>query len=146
MKRMINIDRDAIKKYCKETGITLQQFSQKIGRSNFFMYNLSKTGQIREEVYNLILKVFDLPRGTFEKSDNLMNADVKVSGYELSVDVRLGKLCTKMSYQGNVMYEAWAYIKGNTETDLMQAVSYAAHLMYKKAEETDIATVKKVTK
>lgn len=40
-----------------------------------------------------------------------------------------------LTFGDQELYAAWSRIKGNTELDLLQAVSYAAHLMYKLAEQ-----------
>lgn len=113
----------------------------RLGKSEGWLYNVVKAEKMKENVYNLMLAIFDLPKGTFikkkERKPEKKGADV-IEGYQLTLDVRTDRLEVEMLYKGEKMYEAWAYIKGNTELDLVQAVSYAMHLIYKKAEQAEL--------
>lgn len=55
--------------------------------------------------------------------------------YGITLDVRKEKLRMALTFGDRELYAAWSRIKGYTELDLLQAVSYAAHLMYKLAEQ-----------
>ena len=55
--------------------------------------------------------------------------------HSITLDVRKDKLRMALTFGDQELYAAWSRIKGNTELDLLQAVSYAAHLMYKLAEQ-----------
>lgn len=43
-----------------------------------------------------------------------------------------------ISHNGEELYSAWSRVNGDTETNLMQAISYAAHMCYKKAEQKEL--------
>ena len=58
--------------------------------------------------------------------------------YGITLDVRKEKLRMALTFGDKELYAAWSRIKGDTELDLLQAVSYAAHLMYKLAEQNQL--------
>ena len=51
------------------------------------------------------------------------------------MDVRPDRVRLCVKYDGVEVHRAHALIKGDTELDLLQAVSYAAHMIYKLAQQ-----------
>lgn len=48
------------------------------------------------------------------------------------------KVVLHMYFQGTEICKAYSKVKGTRELDLMQAISYAAHMMYKFAEQKEL--------
>lgn len=142
--KSVNINPEAIREYCKKNKTSLGKLSAKIGRGNTYLYQVNASGKMREATYNHMLKILDLPQGTFLKKEDepLKKEDELVKGYHLSLKVLPGNIKLEMSFEGKKMYDAYAYIKENSEVGLMQAISFAANVMYKKAEATKIEGVK----
>lgn len=139
--RTVDIDRDAVCVWLKEHGMTLREMSIGIGRSEGYLYGVVRNGQMKENVYNLMRQIYGLPEGIFLTKQDVKQGEQEeksggaVDGYQIRLDVYPNKLNVEMSYLGQPMYDAYAWIKGDTELDLVQAFSYAAHLLYKKAEQ-----------
>lgn len=137
---IVNIDKDALRAYVKENGFTLDDLSIRIGRSHAYLSCALKVGNMKGYIYSLLMKTLGLPEGTFlaVKKEPVAEdeyQDERIDGYEIQMSVFPDRLKMTMTYQKEKMYESWAIIKGNTELDLMQAVSYSAHMLYKKAEQ-----------
>lgn len=138
---VVKIDGEAVKKWATENGLSFSEIGLQIGRSYGYMYYIIKEqgGMMKRNMYELLLRTFDLPDGMFIKAENQVpKPDDVIDGYQVKLDIHPDRLKMSMTYQGETMYDAWSYIKGNTELDLIQAVSYAAHLIYKKAEQAEL--------
>lgn len=59
--------------------------------------------------------------------------------YSIGLVVRPDRVRLTIRHEGQDILSAWSYIKGPDEADLMQAISYAAHLCYKLAEQNKLA-------
>ena len=58
--------------------------------------------------------------------------------YTLGLDVSPERVVLHMYFQGTEICKAASKVKGTRELDLMQAISYAAHMMYKFAEQKEL--------
>ena len=58
--------------------------------------------------------------------------------YTLGLDVSPKSVVLHMYFQGTEICKAAAKVKGTRELDLMQAISYAAHMMYKFTEQKEL--------
>ena len=55
--------------------------------------------------------------------------------YSLSLQVHPDKVFLALYFNEQEMYHAYSKIKGTEEHDLVQAISYAAHMLYKMSEQ-----------
>lgn len=60
------------------------------------------------------------------------------TGFSLDLMVKPDRVRVAVMHNGNELYSAFSKINGDTETKLMQAISYAAHLCYKLAEQKEL--------
>lgn len=57
------------------------------------------------------------------------------TGWQTRIKVAPDRLCMMVYFNGVLVEEGWSRVKGNKELGLMQAISYAAHMVYKNAEQ-----------
>ena len=60
------------------------------------------------------------------------------SGYTLDLDVADDRVSLTVLHDGKPVVYGKSYIKEQTETGIMQAISYAAHMCYKFAEQREM--------
>ena len=56
-------------------------------------------------------------------------------GWQTRIKTNPGRVCMTVYFNGVPVVEGLSRIKSNTELDLMQAISYAAHMCYKLTEQ-----------
>lgn len=56
-------------------------------------------------------------------------------GWQTRIKTNPGRVCMTVYFNGIPVVEGYSRIKSNTELDLMQAISYAAHMCYKITEQ-----------
>lgn len=56
-------------------------------------------------------------------------------GWQTRIKVAPDRVCMTVYFNGVQVVEGWSRVKGNKELDLMQAISYAAHMCYKNTEQ-----------
>ena len=137
MKR-INVDIPAIKEYLRENGMTQVDVCRRIGRNPNFL--CSCTGDMAEYTYDLLIQVLGVEYGAFQKKEKAAPQEVNMGGelYTLGLDVSPERVVLHMYFQGTEICNAAAKVKGTREVDLMQAISYAAHMMYKFTEQKEL--------
>ena len=135
MKR-IKVDIQAIKNYIREKGMTQADVCRRIGRSSNFL--CSCTGDMADYTYDLLIRELGAENGAFQKKEKAAPQEVNRGGgelYTLGLDVSPERVVLHMYFQGTEICKAVSKVKGTREVDLMQAISYAAHMMYKFAEQ-----------
>lgn len=137
MKR-IKVDVPAIKKYIREHGMTQLDVCRRIGRSPNFL--CSCTGEMAEYTYDLLIQVLSVEDGAFQQRKETASQAENRGGelYTLGLDVSPDIVILRMYFQGTEICKAASKVKGTRELDLMQAISYAAHMMYKFTEQKEL--------
>ena len=126
MKR-IKVDIPAIKKYIRENGMTQVDVC-------------SCTGDMADYTYDLLIRELGAENGAFQKKEKAAPQEVNRGGelYTLGLDVSPERVVLHMYFQGTEICKAASKVKGTRELDLMQAISYAAHMMYKFTEQKEL--------
>lgn len=57
------------------------------------------------------------------------------TGWQTRIKVQPDKVCMTVYFNGMEVVQGWSKVKGDRELDLMQAISYAAHMCYKITEQ-----------
>ena len=57
------------------------------------------------------------------------------TGWQTRIKVTPDKVCMMVYFNGMEVVQGWSKVKGDKELDLMQAISYAAHMCYKIVEQ-----------
>lgn len=120
----------------EKSGLSYREVSRRMGRCDNYISVTFKKGVMPPAA----LSVFcDLVWVSFDDlTKPLCTSPVSRSvcqTHGITLDVRKDKLRMALTFGDQELYAAWSRIKGDTELDLLQAVSYAAHLMYKLAEQ-----------
>lgn len=137
MKR-IKVDIPAIKKHIQEHGMTQSYLCRRIGRSTNFLCPCK--GDMADYTYDLLIRELGVEYGAFQKKEDVQptKPNSGVGLYTLGLDVSPEKVVLRMYFQGTEICKAYSKVKGTREVDLMQAISYAAHMMYKFAEQKEL--------
>lgn len=149
--KMIKVDPEKILAFCKGTGVTKSEIGYSIGKSSGYINNILKSQQIPEPVYDLLCRVYDLEEGALKADppckDNkkLQNGGVEVNPYPLNrtsywIDLADNgdHVVMRLMLREEEVYKARAFVRNGedgTEMDLIQAISYAAHMIYKIAQQ-----------
>lgn len=110
--------------------MTSAGLSRDIGRSDNYIDNCIYRGVMPSNTLDLLSRFLDV-----NVSDLTNKKYTKLTGYSVNLDVNPDKVRLQILFDGEVVGSAYSKIKGDTETDLMQAISYAAHMIYKFSEQ-----------
>lgn len=130
-------DSSAVKAAMKDKGFDTYTMADAIGRSQSFVSHSIIKGKMQKRAYDLMLKVLGLPEGSFIKKeeDPAEAKPEEKKGYTMSLEVKPDRVRVGVMFNGAECDSAWSWIKGNTELDFYQAISYATHILYKQAEQ-----------
>lgn len=131
----VKIDTGAMRAWIKREGMTLQEVSEKIGRCRTYIGVCLAKGSMVESAYRMFCGTFGLPRSAFIPAPCVPEKPQSTEGYTIGMDVKPDRVRLCVKYDGVEVHHAHALIKGDTEIDLLQAVSYAAHMIYKLAQQ-----------
>lgn len=131
----IQIDSQKFKEWCAKTGKSFKQVSEELGRYDCFVSRYVSMGEFPARSMELLCRMYGLPKDTFVKKGPTLKKDEPTGEYSMSLDVRPDKVKVGIYYKNELLYSAYAATKGNSEVNLIQAISYAAHMCYKMAEQ-----------
>ena len=137
----VKIDAQKFRNWCAKNGKTFKQISTEMGRYDSFISKAVAAGELPARQFELFRTLYGVKPETFAPSEKTV--DLSVSGkegvYSLSLDVKPDKVRVGINFQGVEIFGAYAGVKGDSETNLIQAISYAAHMCYKMAEQKSFA-------
>lgn len=138
----VKIDPQKIRGFAKSEGKTLSQLSYEIGKSANYLSTCMCNGEMPEGTYRIFCQLHGVKTDRFipdppkpapvEQPKMVNQLDLP---YTTELKIFPDRVRFTIFYKGQPIYSAFSYIKGKTETDLMQAISYAAHMCYKLAEQ-----------
>ena len=149
--KMIKIDAEELRSWMNKQGKTYGELSAEIGKSGSYLSRkCSTTHEMPELVYKLMIKTFKLPEGSFipkpeppkvkEEQLSIESMSEKPrEGYWTDLKVFPDKVKFTIYFRANgtdiEVTKAFSKIKDNSELAIVQAISYAAHMCYKFAEQ-----------
>lgn len=145
--RVFDIDIVELQKWMNSTGKDPCELSESIGREKSFFYNVIRKGKIGFTPYKMILRTYNLPEKSFIKDYQAKNATSNEQavhsppqkhGYSLDMQVFPDKLRLAILFDNQEIKHCFVHIRGESELDLMQAISYAAHMLYKYAQSDNL--------
>lgn len=139
--KSIKIDVNELRKWVKETGLTQAEISRSLGGSISIIGNAIQRGHISEPFFQLLILKYGInpERLKFkELVPKTVSAVQPGKGYATSVVVYPDKVRFAVAFDGDEIYHTYSRIKGKKEVDLIQAISYAAHMCYKQAEQKEL--------
>lgn len=135
----IEIDRNALRDVILASGKNYTQISHELGFSNSYISYVLNTGKMRETSAKLLCYQLNIPLSRIQKKQPVTPQSAASGTYTARIDVSGGKSLNMSLYFGDEkICEAYSKIKGPGKLDLMQAISYAAHMMYKLAEQEEL--------
>ena len=138
------IDSEELRKWLDNRPDTYREVAVHIGKGASFFSDALRKGYMTELVFNLFIKTFDLDAEQFKEKPKPVApppavkeryaAEPIIEGYDMTLPVRPSRVRVGLTYKGVEVCYSWATIRGNTESDLLQAISYASHQNFKFAQ------------
>ena len=145
----VKIDVEALERWLNSQPETQKALAEKIGRGQCFFSDIKRHGRMAAVVYNFFIRTFNLPDGTFIKKEHTPEPFVAPpqssrtpreheDGYWLNLRYSPTSVKVQVMYKDESIIGAVAKIKGNTQLDFVQAISYASHMCYKFLEQKEL--------
>lgn len=134
----VKVDPAKLRAWCKETNVTLTEVSREMGHYDSFMSKVVAAGEFPARQFDLFCRLYNVSPEAFKPDEPVeinTTADHTGKPWSLTLDVHPNKVHVGINYCGSEVYGAWSHVKDNTELGLVQAISYAAHMCYKLAEQ-----------
>lgn len=140
---MVEIDTSATREAVYDSGKTLAVLSEEIGRCPSYLSYAVNKGQIPEYAFRRLCVLLGVSEGDLLKKQAVtppqkVEAEAvsgcETIGYSVKLDVYPKKVRFAVLFNGEEIMHAWSSIRGARELDLMQSISYAAHMCYKQKE------------
>lgn len=139
--KLENLNRSAVLTGIERSGLSMKEVSHRIGRGDSYLSASIRRGVMSAAAIPLLAKELDVPQKDLilhQEAQKSCCAKDAVNKYAAQIEVSKTKLHMTLLFGGKELYSAYSRIKGDSELDLMQAISYAAHLMYKLAEQEEL--------
>lgn len=136
-RKMVQIDVAEVKKWLHEESFSAAFVSRELGLCENYLSVCFYNGKMSSTAFDLMTRKFGVdPKRIIAKPKR---EPVKTApGYTCSVFVKPDKVLFSVSFDGKEIHKAYAKVKGQKELDLLQAISYAAHMVYKLAEQKEL--------
>lgn len=140
---MVEIDTSATREAVYDSGKTLAVLSEEIGRCPSYLSYAVNKGQIPEYAFRRLCVLLGVSEGDLlkkqavtppQKAELEAVSGCETIGYSVKLDVYPKKVRFAVLFNGEEIMHAWSSIRGARELDLMQSISYAAHMCYKQKE------------
>lgn len=139
--KLENLNRSAVLNGIERSGLSMKEASHRIGRGDSYLSASIRRGMMSAAAIPLLAKELDIPQKDLilhQDEQKTCCAKDAVNKYTVQIEVSKTKLHMTLLFGGKELYSTYSRIKGDSELDLMQAISYAAHLMYKLAEQEEL--------
>lgn len=139
--KLENLNRSAVLNGIERSGLSMKEVSHRIGRGDSYLSASIRRGMMSAAAIPLLAKELDIPQKDLilhQEEKKTCCAKDAVNKYTAQIEVSKTKLHMTLLFGGKELYSTYSRIKGDSELDLMQAISYAAHLMYKLAEQEEL--------
>lgn len=136
--KRVKIDPQKFKNWCAKNGVTYKNVSENLGCYDSFISRVVASGEFPERKFTLFLSRYNEDEHTFlpDKAEAAKEYNRQDStGFSMGLIVKPNKVRVSIQHDGNELYGAYAGIKKNDTVSLIQAISYAAHMCYKMAEQ-----------
>ena len=143
MTNMVEIDTSATRAAVHDSGKTWALLSEEIGRCPSYLSFAVKKGKISEYAFRKLCVLLGVSEGALlkkqavtcpQKAEAEAVSDCETIGYSVKLAVYRKKVRFAILFNGEEIIHAWSSIRGARELDLMQSISYAAHMCYKQKE------------
>lgn len=134
----VYVNSHEVRNHLRDHGMTMQELSYKMGRSESYVsYSLSR-GYMSDPSYDAMCRALNVPHSTFIAPKEIPAPAETPTAYRLSLTYSDSKVLVQLMRGEEVVIGAWAIVKEQSELGFIQAISYAAHMMYKFAQQDDL--------
>lgn len=137
----IDIDKKELEKYIRNRPEGVTKCAEMIGRGKTYFHHLFESGRMQENSYEHMCDVFGVPHNQFLRKEEEVEVSTK-DGYWISLLTKPDRVKVTLYFSSNgadiEVAHAWSKVKGDREVDLVQAISYAAHMCYKIVEQNEL--------
>ena len=140
---MVEIDIPATREAIDGSGKTMAALSEEIGRCPAYLSYTVKSGRLPAYAFRRLCVLLGVSEGDLlkkqavtppQKAEAEAVSGCETIGYSVKLDVSPKKVRFAVLFNGEEIMHAWSSIRGARELDLMQSISYAAHMCYKQKE------------
>lgn len=143
----VKLDKEKLNALRKKLNTTFTAMSWKIGRSDSFISKCIGLGYMNENAFAHMCSTFGVAEADMRAQDAVKQVTVEIpkhpsvhnEPYSVELTVKPDRVRVAIRHNGSEIYNAWSRIKSNSEVDLIQAISYAAHMCYKMAEQKSLS-------
>ena len=134
--RTVAIDPIKFRKWAKQRGLTLTQVSRDLGCGDSFISKALMSRELQIRKFELLQRIYAVSPD--ELSPDFVCDQAATGPWSLDLTVKPDRVRVSVRFNGAETFSGWSNIRGKTELDLMQAISYAAHMCYKQAEQKNL--------
>lgn len=135
---MVSINSKVILDALNDRQKTARQVSMDLGRSEAYLSGIVSRKKAPKSMLPILAQVLDIPVNRLTESQNPKTSlapEQAAQRYHTEIQVWPDRLRMVLFFGDQELRSVYSRIKGDTELDLMQAISYAAHMLYKLAEQ-----------
>lgn len=137
MSTMMEINGNALKNELLKRKVRLSVLSIELGYASHYLENCVLRNRIRSHIFRMICEKYDFDSKTINAISDSQNEIASVDENEIGLSVQIDgdKLRLVFSKNGNELHRATSIIKGDDDFAIAKAVSSAAFMIYKFAEQ-----------
>ena len=134
---MMNIDPERLRNFAAKNG-GLKHISLQLGYSRSYLSNVADYGRMRLSVGRQLSAMYGVPEDFFwarePEKPKAAAPHAGQTGYALRLQATDKQVFLLLEHDGEKVGSAYSKRKDNSELALVQAISYAAHMIYKFCE------------
>ena len=134
-KNYVRINPQRFRKWAADQRLCFADISRGIGQTDSYISQCLSRGSIPQRKLELVSRLYGLDIEEVTTVENSVVNTHSDQPYTLSLRVYPDKVRVGVNFNGTELYGAFAGLKGDAEVNLVQAISYAAHMCYKMAEQ-----------
>lgn len=140
---MMNIDPERLRNFAAKNG-GLKHISLQLGYSRSYLSNVADYGRMRLSVARQLSAMYGVPEDFFRAREpekpkaaapQAAAPQAGQTGYALRLQATDKQVFLLLEHDGEKVGSAYSKRKDNSELALVQAISYAAHMIYKFCEQ-----------
>lgn len=135
---MMNIDPERLRNFAAKNG-GLKHISLQLGYSRSYLSNVADCGRMRLSVARQMSTMYGVPEDFFRAREpekpKAAAPQAGQTGYALRLQATDKQVFLLLEHDGEKVGSAYSKRKDNSELALVQAISYAAHMIYKFCEQ-----------
>lgn len=135
---MVSINSKVILDALNDRQKTARQVSMDLGRSEAYLSGIVSRKKAPKSMLPILAQVLDIPVNRLTESQHPKSSlapEQAAQRYHTEIQVWPDLLRMVLFFGDQELRSVYSRIKGDTELDLMQAISYAAHMLYKLSEQ-----------